>query len=148
MLDKQTMTQKPNYIDLGFASSMGPKLRQLVEQQLLTDLGVYKVDITNLKFDWSDSCIEGKCTDHLDGSIDRFSGIAIFDSNDKLIAEGWMEFIHDGTFFLVYWDYLTIMQSDKVVFDKKGGIPNHVWTQIPADIQPNYVNDREKSTTA
>ena len=45
------MTQKPNYIDLGFASSMGPKLRQLVEQQLLADLSVYNVDITNLKFD-------------------------------------------------------------------------------------------------
>ena len=40
-------------------------------RDILTDLGVYNVDITNLKFDWSDSCIEGKCTDHLDGSIGR-----------------------------------------------------------------------------
>ncbi len=148
MLDKPTMTQKPNYTDLGWATSMGPKLRQLVEQQLLADLSVYNVDITNLKFDWSGSCVEGKCTNYLDGSVDRFSGIAVFDGNDKLIAEGWMEFIHEGDFFIAYWDDVTIIEVDKVVFDKRGGIPNHVWSQIPVDVQPNYLNDREESTTA
>jgi len=142
------MTTKPNYIDLGFSKTMGPELRRLVEKQLLADLCFYNVVDLDLKFDWSESCIEGNDTEYLDGSLENYSGIAVFDNNDKLVAEGWMEFIHAGKFFLVYWDYLTIMQGDKRVFDKKAGIPNHVWEQIPVDIRPSYIKYRQESTTA
>lgn len=137
------MTAKPNYTELGFSHTMGPKLRQLVEKQLLADLRV----AFDLRFDWSESCIEGNDTEYLDGSLENYSGIAVFDSKENLVAEGWMQFIHAGKFFLVYWDYLTIMQSDKRVFDKKAGIPNHVWEQIPVDIRPSYTKYRQDSTT-
>jgi hypothetical protein len=143
------MTKKPNYTDMGFARSMGPKLRHVVEEQLSTDLKNYFIDTPGLKFDWSDSCIEGKSTDYLDGSIDCYSSIYVFDNNDNLVADGWMEFIHDGNFFLVYWDMVTTYHMDKVLADKKTpGIPDHIWAKIPDDIKPNYIDDRQKSTTA
>lgn len=142
------MTQTPNYSNLGLASSMGPKLKQVVEEQLLSDLRNYYVDISGIKFDWSESCIEGKDTNYLDGSLENFSGITLFDTSDNLIAEGWMEFIHEGDFFMVYWNYLTIIQGGKIIFDKKRGIPNHVWEKIPANIRHTYINDKLESTTA
>lgn len=142
------MTKKPNYIDMGFGRSMGPKLKKLVEEHLTEDLNHYGIDNQHLKFDWSESCIEGKCTDLLDGSIDRYSSIYVFDTGDNLIADGWMEFIHEDAFFLVYWDMVTTYSDDKIIIDKKSGIPNHVWTKIPDNIKSSYINDREKSTTA
>lgn len=133
---------RPNYQELGFSTSMGPQLRALVEKQLLADLKVYSVDSGDLKFDWSDSCIEGHDTSFLDGQVENFSGIAIYESN-QLIAEGWMDFVHEGPFFLAYWDYVTIWKNGKKVFDKrKLGIPSHVWEQIPDDIKWNYEKER------
>lgn len=128
---------------------MGPQLRALVEKQLLEDLKHYSASPKYLKFDWSESCIEGHDTSFLDGHVENFSGIAIFDDNDELIAEGWMEFVHEGNFFLAYWDYLTIWENDKKVFDKRRpGIPDHVWVQIPDDIKWNYEKERIESTNA
>lgn len=142
------MAKRPNYIDIGFGRSMGPMLKKLVEEHLTSDLMHYGIDNQYLKFDWSESCIEGKSTNFLDGSIDRFSSIYVFDRNDKLIAYGWMEFIHENSFFLVYWDMITTYSDDKIIIDKKSGIPDHVWTKIPDNIKSIYLNDREKSTTA
>lgn len=65
-------TTKPNYGDQGLSSSMGPKLRQLVEEQLTQDLRKYKIDQDKLKFDWSKSCIEGHDLEVLDGIIENF----------------------------------------------------------------------------
>jgi len=143
------MTMKPNYIDMGFGRSMGPKLKKLVEEHLAADLNYYHINNQHLKFDWSESCIEGKCTDFLDGSLDRYSGISVFDNNDKLIADGWMEFVHEGSFLIVYWDMVTTYSGDNILADKKTpGIPDHIWTKIPENIKSNYIGDREKSTTA
>jgi hypothetical protein len=129
----------PNYKDLGLSSSMGPQLRTFVERQLLADLTNYGISSNNLKFDWSDSCIEGHDTTYLDGKLENFSGIALYDAENNLVAEGWMDFIHEGDFFLAYWDYLSIWQVDKKIFDKnKPGIPDHVWRQLPDDIRLNY----------
>jgi hypothetical protein len=79
---------KANYSYLGFSDSMGPKLRRLVEDQLLTDLSHYGIYSANLKFDWSDSCIEGYDATYLDGSLENYSGIAISDTEDNLVVGG------------------------------------------------------------
>lgn len=53
-------TKKFNYYyDRGMSGSMGPKLRRLVETQLIDDLKNYGLNNPNLKFDWSESCVEG-----------------------------------------------------------------------------------------
>jgi hypothetical protein len=91
---------------------MGPELRSLVERHLVEDLKFYGID-KELHFDWSDSCIEGHDTNYLDGSLENFSGIAVFDNHENLVADGWMEFIHEGDFFLAYWNYVTTWESDK-----------------------------------
>ncbi len=69
---------------------MGLKLRQLVEKQLSNDLRNYKVVQKKLKFNWSESCIEGHDLDFLDGSVENFSDIAVYDNKDKLIAKRWI----------------------------------------------------------
>jgi hypothetical protein len=133
----------PNYLELNCAERMGPKLRALVESQLIADLKHYKVGQEDLKFDWSDSCIEGKHADYLDGSIDRFSGIAVFDVKNDLIAEGWMEFVHEGDFFITYWEYVKTWSGNTKLREKNAkGIPNWIWTQLPEDIRPNYKDQR------
>ncbi|RSK49973.1 hypothetical protein [Hymenobacter rigui] len=135
----------PNYADLGFSSPMSPTLRSLVEQQLLVDLAHYGVVREGLKFDWSESCIEGHLEEYLGSSLENYSGIAVYDADDKCVADGWMEFILAGEFFLVFWDYLTIRKNGRQVFDKsQPGIPDHVWQQIPEDIRTSYRNDRMK----
>lgn len=48
---------KPDYLSFGLSTSMGPQLREAVEKHLLTDLYHY-CQKENLKFDWSESCIE------------------------------------------------------------------------------------------
>jgi hypothetical protein len=129
-------TMKPNYKDLGFSTTMGPRLRTLVETHLINDLRYYGLEKQNLKFDWSESCIEGHDTAYLDGQLENYSGISIFDNDERLIADGWMEFIHRGQFFLAYWKFVTIWDKEKKVFEKKErGAPGHILQQIPDDIK-------------
>ena len=136
---------KPNYKDLGFTDRMGPKLRTIVERQLAEDLKNYKIDKVNLKFDWSESCIEGYRTKYLDGSVENFSGIAVFDSQDNLLAEGWMEFIHDNDFFLTYWEFVTTWDNQKRLKNKREvGIPRHIWQQIPEELKTKHKDKRLK----
>ena len=96
----------PDYHNLGFSTPMGPQLRELVEKQLTADLVAHGTDGNDLKFDWSESCIEGHHANHLDGSLENYSGIAVCNSDDQLVAEGWMEFILLGPLFLCYWEFL------------------------------------------
>ncbi len=139
---KQT---KPDYTDLGFADRMGQQLKTLVEQQLSDDLRKYKVDLPELNFDWSDSCIEGHRTDYLDGSVENFSGIAVFDNQDNFVADGWMEFIREGNFFLAYWEFVTTWDNGKKLKEKKEvGIPAHIWRQIPDDFKNTYKDKKLK----
>lgn len=104
---------EPNYKDVGLSSCMGTQLRQEVESQLLRYLLVYRKDNENLFFDWSDSCIEGKCVRFLDGLAQNFSGIQLFDSSEKLIAHGWMDFGIDQNkeMLLIYWDQLDLFEK-------------------------------------
>lgn len=127
---------KPDYINLGLSTPMAPQLRALVQQHLLTDLAAYVVLNQKLKFDWSNSCIEGHDSFYLDGSLENYSGIMLFDEQGNLVVDGWMEFIHVRDFFLVYWEYITVWQNGEAVFDKPDpGIPDHVWAQFPESVK-------------
>lgn len=120
---------KPNYFDLGLSTSMGELLRKQVESQLLADLSEYDIETKGLFFDWSESCIEGYCAKYLDGSVDRFSGIKLFDASDNLIVDGWMDFIFEesSSIFIVYWHFLSIYQNGIRVERKENkDIPPHV----------------------
>lgn len=128
----------PNYSDLGLSIIMGEELRDLVEKQLKEDLKNYGVSNNQLKFDWSESCIEGHRTEYLDGSVENFSGIAVYDNDDKIVADGWMEFIHEPNFFLAYWDCVTTWNGDKKINEKEFGLPEHIWIQIPEGIRSRY----------
>ena len=132
---------KPNYTDLGYSDKMGPKLRMLVEKQLCDDLKIYGIMANKFKFDWSESCIKGDDAIYLDGVVENFSGINIFNEKDKHIAEGWMEFIYEPTynFFISYWGFLTYFDSGKEIEIKdKVGIPLHIFSQIPENVRYRY----------
>lgn len=124
---------------------MGAKLRHLVEEQLTQDLKNYKVDQDQVKFDWSESCIEGHDLKLLDGTVENFSSISVYDQQDELIAEGWMDFVNGGDFFLAFWDSVTTWDGNKKLSEKKEfGIPKHVWKQIPDDLKPTWKTERIK----
>ncbi len=96
-----------------------------------------------MRFDWSESCIEGHAANYLDGSLENFSSISLYDEHNNVIADGWMEFMLEGEFFLVYWDNLTAWRNGEQLASKKHfGIPPHVWEKIPFDIRGSY--EREK----
>ena len=84
---------QPNFKDFGASEIMGPLLRHFVEQQLAEDLTHYKVISKNLYFDWSESCPEGHSIDYLDGVLENFSYVSVFDSSNNLVAEGWLDFV-------------------------------------------------------
>ena len=118
---------------------MGPQLRKLVEQQLLEDLLHYRIVDEALKFNWSSSCIEGHSANHLDGSLENFSSIALYNERSFIVVEGWMEFILASEFFLVYWDDLTTWNNSEQVANKKHfGIPPHIWEKIPTSIRASH----------
>ena len=113
---------------------MGPELRKLVETQLLAELHHYRLDKPNLKIDWSNSQVEGHSMAYLDGTIESYSGILVLDENNQIVADGWMEFILEGDFFLAYWDHITTREGKKKLSEKQmPGIPKHVWKQIPEE---------------
>ena len=124
---------KPNYEELGFSNCMGPLLRREVEIQLLNDLNYYIEDTSDLKFDWSESCVEGTRINYLDGDVEDFSGIKIFNMKDQLVAEGWMNFYFDEpqNLLLVYWDILELIDEFGHKVQKKNfGVPFHVNEKI------------------
>ncbi|NIK76417.1 hypothetical protein FHS15_001542 [Paenibacillus castaneae] len=120
---------KPNFHELGLSISMGPKLRNEVERQLVRDLNHYHIFSGELRFDWSESCIEGKCLNYLDGSLDRYSGIMLYNAEDVLVADGWMDFLYeeDTDLLFVYWHYLDIVIDGVGVRARFGGrVPQHI----------------------
>ncbi|MBK0404958.1 hypothetical protein I5M27_18350 [Adhaeribacter sp. BT258] len=135
-------TDKETY---GAAALMSPELRELVEKQLLAEFPHYKLNKTNLQFDWSGSANEGHQMQHPLGIIASFSGILVLDENKQIVADGWMEFILEPDFFLAYWDYITIREGKKKLSEKQmPGIPKHVWKQIPIELREKYSAKRLK----
>jgi hypothetical protein len=138
--------------DFGASEIMGPLLRQFVEQQLAEDLAHYKVFSKNLYFDWSESCGEGHSIDYLDGVLENFSYVSVFDSSNNLVAEGWLDFVDN--FFdttakkkvIVYWDFVTTFCDDKKVIDKtQPGIPDHIWSRLDETSKIVYKTNRYKN---
>ncbi|NVO10808.1 MAG: hypothetical protein HXX16_12650 [Bacteroidales bacterium] len=65
----------------------------------------------------------------------------LFDENDNLIVDGWMEFILEGDFFIAFWKFLEIYENGKCVFDKNDGlIPEHVKMKLPDSIKHLYTD--------
>lgn len=129
---------------LGFSSCMGPKLRRYVEQQLMLDLQIYVppgMNITpiDIRFDWSDSCIEGHCEDWLDGKIENFSGVAIVDLQNRLVAEGWMEFIKTATGLEVFWWFLQSGKDYDIQSKDSNHVPKHIWDRMSDDARSEWV---------
>lgn len=132
-------------IDTGTPAGMGSKLRTIIENQLLEDLRSYKIDKENLKFDWSNSASEGHKAEYLDGTVENFSGILVLDENGNIVADGWMEFILEPGFFLVYWDHITTREGKKKLGEKQmPGIPKQVWKKIPEELKSKYSKKRLK----
>jgi hypothetical protein len=78
------MKKKPNYNHYGLSNPIGIKLRNFIESQLLDDLKYYPIDepLSELNFDWSDSCIEGHTTNYLDGRFENYSSIYLYNKYD------------------------------------------------------------------
>jgi hypothetical protein len=58
------LEEEQDFNPYGYSISMGPNLREFVEEKLLEDLQRYipddaDLDFNKLRFDWSKSCIEG-----------------------------------------------------------------------------------------
>lgn len=135
----------PDYENLGFADKMGPELKSEVENQLIKDLEFYKISEDNLKFDWSESCIEGHLASVLDGTVENFSGISVFDNLDNLVADGWMDFIFENELFIVYWEFVRTWDGNKKLKEKKEvGLPNHIWKKLPDELKLKYNKVRIK----
>lgn len=143
------MNITPNYTDLGLSSPMSIELRKVVESQLLDDLKNYSINWENLKFDWSESCIEGHLSEHLDSLLENYSGIKLFDENDNLIFEGWMEFINDYDeinnckYFIAFWDYLDVYENGSFVNIKtEPGLPTHILKILPENLKLKFNNEQ------
>jgi hypothetical protein len=124
-----TQILKPDYHSMGLSICMGQELRREVEKQLLRDLFYYHSFSEELRFDWSESCIEGRYLKFMDGSLENFSGISVFNADDQLIADGWMDFIHlkETDQLVVYWEFLDIyIESIKVDVKSNVGMPEHI----------------------
>lgn len=129
--------------NLGFSDCMGPQLRDFVERQLLGDLCNYilpetRASLANLHLDWTDSCVEGHRTSWLDGEIENFSGIAIFDQDQNLIAEGWMDFIETDTGLEVFWWSLhgPALKSRSEDVNK---VPRHIWDRLSDEVRSGWI---------
>lgn len=128
---------------LGFSDCMGPQLRSFVERKLLDDLSNYLLpeivaSHVALHFDWSDSCIEGHRTSWLDGEIENFSGIAVLDQEQNLIAEGWMEFIRTKADLEVFWwqlEGVAIKSRNQAV----NTVPKHIWDRLSDDLRRKWI---------
>jgi len=113
-------------------TGMGPKLRQLIETQLVKDLRNYRVSENDLRFDWSQSYGTGHTASHLDGVAENFNRIIVFDKHDNLIADGCMDFIANRFFFIAYWDLVTTWSDGTIANEKKQqGMPFKIWRQLP-----------------
>jgi hypothetical protein len=134
----QIKDRKPDYAVSDSCMMMPPELKQLIEKQLLADLAFYINDVTDVKFDWSECVAEGHCAEYLNPAIEDFSDIYIYDSNENLVAKGWMDFIakHDDEFFIAYWKSIKIYDANRKIENKSEAvIPIHIWEILPEHIK-------------
>lgn len=132
----------PDYGDLGLSYPIKDKLRREVERQLSEDIRFYSVVNEILKFEWSESCFEGKSAYVLGSFIDRYSGVKVFNLNDEIIAEGWIDYIYEPDYnvFIVYWDELEAYDEGGLHEIKGFGLPEHVYKKLPNELKNKYNN--------
>jgi hypothetical protein len=119
----------------GLSSAMGPKLRELVQLQLANELNNLLDMSFKFDFDWSESCMEGHDGMFLDGSLENYSGIILTDKQTSIKADGWMDFIQEGNFFLAYWDQIIVWQNDRELFSKDFGISSFAFALVPEELR-------------
>ena len=135
----------PDFQTYGFSDHISQFLRAEIERQLVIDLAHYGVDSQDLRFNWSKSFKEGHESVYKADWMESYSGMEVFSTSGKLVADGWLDFVTDGELLLVYWDVLDIKEGDmQVNVKKKFGIPPHIWEQIPVDVRPAYEKNRMK----
>ena len=124
---------------LGWTITMGPRLRAEVTHQLIEDLKYYGCNEENISLDWSETCIEGRNADWLDGSLDCYSGIRIKDGAGVPIGDGWMDFVvvEERRKLIIYWEFLTIRETK---LKSKPGMPDHIWSRLPTEVKK--INER------
>lgn len=134
---------KPDYNNFGLSYPMKERLRKEVERQLSDDIKHYGINNEILKYDWSESCIEGRCSKVFDSYIDNFSDIKVFNSMDEIIAEGWIDFIHEEQYdlLIVYWDQLNLYVNGKQKEVKRFGIPDYIYQKLPDVLKKKYKNE-------
>ncbi|MES2541579.1 MAG: hypothetical protein V4583_13485 [Pseudomonadota bacterium] len=133
-----------NQESLGFSDCMGPRLREFVENQLLIDLKHYmtlgsSISASDVRFDWSESCVEGHRIRWLDGEIENFSGIAVFDRRKRLVAEGWMEFIETNGGLEIFWWFLHGGDDYGVHPKSSNHVPQHIWDRLDDAVRSGWV---------
>ena len=121
----------------------GSELHDFVEDQLVRDLAHYRITGESLRIDWSQSYGCGREARFLDGTLQNFSRIIVFDQTGELVADGCMDFISNKYFCLCYWELVTTWKNGKILREKKEtGIPMHVWTKIPAAMIGKFAGRR------
>lgn len=120
-------------------SAMGPVLRDVVETQLARDLRNYRIYNEHVKFDWSQSYGGGRSFAYLDGKVENFNRVIVFDQDNNLLADGCIDFIANRFFFLAYWDLVTTWKNGDIVKEKKDhGMPISVWRQLPEALMAKH----------
>jgi len=109
---------------------MNIELRKIVESQLIEDLIFYGIDTVDVRFDWSNSCIEGHDGEYFGSYLENYSGILVFDKMENLLADGWMDFI-DGPKLVVYWNFIETWKGSQRLAEKSTpSVPKHVLDKI------------------
>ena len=137
-----TQNQNPDSRNLGNARWLDEELRRLIERQLAEDLRHYGIRNENLRFDWSESVMEGHCDTYQGKDVESFSEIRVFDAENRPVAEGWMEYVLHGDFFRAYWEFLDVFGQGRK--KDKPGIPPHVWKKIPPELRHHFRNEKMK----
>lgn len=131
---------KTEYNNFGLSYPITEKLRKEVERQLTQDIRYYGINNDILKYDWSESIIEGRCSKVFDSYISNFSDIRVFNYMDEIIAEGWIDFIHEAKYdlFIVYWDQLDLYDNGVPKEVKKFGMPDYIFNKLSDDLKIKY----------
>lgn len=127
----------------GYTDIMGPLLREYVKRSLVQDLQHYlskdqKVEYSDCIFDWSETCIEGHRATYLDGQLENFSGIRIYDHFNNLVVDGWMDFVPEGDNLHVYWLFLHGGSRYKIQSKETVDIPQQIWRLLDSSTKKTW----------
>ncbi|MEZ4724242.1 MAG: hypothetical protein R2863_06245 [Candidatus Kapaibacterium sp.] len=65
--------------------------------------------------------------DYLDGEFENFSGIEVFNKDKELLADGWMEFIHESKMKSLFIEICYNLEKRKKLKRRRDlRIPKHV----------------------